>query len=789
MNFPQAGAGNGTAERGSLKNLEKLNSTKMMKKNFIYSLCILLCGTLFLSSCEDMLEVDSDRVEYDMSPLTLNDTVYSVLGILKNIQAVADRQVLLGELRGDLMVVNEGSAVTDIQKIARFDFGGDNKYLAAKDYYSIINNCNIYLARVDTSLTRDNVKPMLREYVAVKSARAWTYMQLAMNYGKVPYFTEPILTHSLSQEIFNRPALGIEEIADKLIEDLRPYANPTQYPMPSYSGLYYATELYFMPIRQLLGDLYLWKKDYRNAIDCYYNLIRDKKYAVDGVGNRAFWANDEGTSEFPLGDYMPLASSVKKENTLAVVTFSSSSEYGSVSDLHNIFGGDWTVTGSHQVAAAPGLYGLSKRQAYCYYNDRNSSNPYVVYNPQREKTGDVRIYQNVQDNLMNDETGIKYNGFITKYSGGAILMNGLTTLRLGRPVQTYLRLAEALAGLAAEESTEITVGGAESGTIESSSWEGAEAMAMHILKYGLGVKEGKDVALKHNGKFEIKKRLNDTPDTTYVMVEKLDENGEVIMIGAVDEEGNPIMEPVLDEEGNPVMIAAVDAEGNPIMEPVLDEEGNPVIGEDGNPVMQQKMVAKEQQKMVAELEEQMVINFVADYDVISLDFSETEFKNNMGIHSFGSGNADRDVYYTIDNDSVIAAYFDIVDEAEVIFELDEEGNPVVGEDGNPVVKGVDYGITHAMKIEYLRNLILDECALETSFEGYRFTDLIRFAKAMGNNDVLAKRVAARAFENKVNMYYDTEGAYGSDGSLLKFEWDESLYNTLSDESNWYLPLK
>jgi hypothetical protein len=94
-----------------------------------------------------------------------------------------------------------------------------------------------------------------------------------------------------------------------------------------------------------------------------------------------------------------------------------------------------------------------------------------------------------------------------------------------------------------------------------------------------------------------------------------------------------------------------------------------------------------------------------------------------------------------------------------------------------------------MKIEYLRNLILDECALETAFEGYRFTDLIRFAKAMGKNDVLAKRVAARAFENKVNMHYDTEGAYGSDGSLLKFEYDEALYNTLSDESNWYLPLK
>ena len=692
-----------------------------------------------------------------MSPLTLNDTVYSVLGILKNIQAVADRQVLLGELRGDLMVVNEGSAVTDIQKIARFDFEGDNKYLAAKDYYSIINNCNIYLARVDTSLTRDNVKPMLREYVAVKSARAWTYMQLAMNYGKVPFFTEPILTHSLSQEVFNRPALGIEEIADKLIEDLRPFANPTQYPMPSFTGLSYATELYFMPIRQLLGDLYLWKKDYRNAIDCYYNLIRDRKYAVDGVGNRAFWRSDEGTDETPTGDYLPLASSVKKENTLAVISFSSSSEYGSVSDLHNILGGDATVVGSHQVAAAPGLYGLSQRQTYCYYNDRNSSNPYVVYNPNREKLGDVRIYKNVQDNLMNDETGIKYNGFITKYSGGAILMNGLTSLRIGRPVQTYLRLAEALAGLAAEESTEIIIGGEESGTVASSGWEGAESMAMHILKYGLGVKEGKDVAMKHNGKYELKKRLSDVPDTTYVMVPVLDENGEVKLTEKRDEEGNVVMETV--------------------EVPVFDDEGNPVYGADGNQIIN----TEERPVMVREEVEEMRVNFVASYDVISLDFSETEFKNNMGIHAFGSGSTDRDVYFTLDNDSVIAAYFDIVDKAEVITDEDDEGNEIV--------TGVNYNITPAMKIEYLRNLILDECALETAFEGYRFTDLIRFAKAMGNNNILAKRVAARAFENKVNMYYDTEGAYGSDGNLLKYELDETLYNFLSDEANWYLPLK
>ncbi len=724
-----------------------------MKKNFIYSLCILLCGAVFMSSCEDMLEVDSDRVEYDMSPLTLNDTVYSVLGILKNIQAVADRQVLLGELRGDLMVVNEGSAVTDIQKIARFDFDGENKYLNAKDYYAIINNCNIYLARVDTSLTRDNVKPMLREYVAVKSARAWTYMQLAANYGKVPYFTEPILTHSLSQEIYNRERLDMKQIADKLIEDLRPYANPTQYPMPSFSGLAYSTELYFMPIRQLLGDLYLWKGDYRNAIDCYYNLIRDKKYAVNGLANSAYWPNDEGTAEMPMGDYQPLTSTITKENTLALISFAGSSEYGSVSDLQNIFVGDFSVIGSHQVAAAPGLYGLSKRQLYCYYNQRDQSNPYAVYNPNREKTGDVRLYQIVEDNLLSDETGMRYNGLITKY--GSAFSTNLGSIKIGRPVQTYLRLAEALVGLAAEDASSILTGG---DTQESSSWEGAAETAMHILKYGLGLKEGKDVAIKHNGKFEIKKRTDDTPDT--LQVPQKDAEGNIIYQLAFNEDGSPVYQ--LDEEGNQIL----DEEGNPIQAYVLDEEGNPVpVGYDE------------------------VIVYNEAYDKIEMDFSESEFTSNIGIHSFGSGSADRDVYYTLDNDSVIAAYFDRVAEGDTIYQLDEEGNQVLDENGSPIVVGVDYGITKADRIEYLRNLILDECALETAFEGYRFTDLIRFAQAMGNNDILAKRVAARGFENKVNMYYKTEGVMGTDGNILKYEMDNDLYQLLQNDSKWYLPLE
>ena len=66
-----------------------------MKKNLIYTMTFLLCGTFLFSSCKDILQVDSNRVEYEFDDWTFNDSVYSVLGILKSVQQVGDRQVLI----------------------------------------------------------------------------------------------------------------------------------------------------------------------------------------------------------------------------------------------------------------------------------------------------------------------------------------------------------------------------------------------------------------------------------------------------------------------------------------------------------------------------------------------------------------------------------------------------------------------------------------------------------------------------------------------------------------------
>ena len=94
----------------------------MKLKNIISA--VMMAGVLLTaSSCEDMFKVDSKVVLYDYEN-TLDqatDTVYSVLGIIKNLQKIADRSVILGEIRGDL-VTTSSHANKDLAELYNYDF-------------------------------------------------------------------------------------------------------------------------------------------------------------------------------------------------------------------------------------------------------------------------------------------------------------------------------------------------------------------------------------------------------------------------------------------------------------------------------------------------------------------------------------------------------------------------------------------------------------------------------------------------------------------------------------------
>lgn len=668
-----------------------------MKKNLIYTMTFLLCGTLLFSSCEDMLNVESNRVEYEFDDWTFNDSVYSVLGIVKAVQEIGDRHVLLNELRADLVSINESKAVVDIQELSRSEFNlATNKYLDVKDYYSIINNCNIYLARVDTNLTKDNVKLMLPEFVAVKSVRAWTYMQLAINHNEIPYFTEPILTHADAERVMSTPKLTRNEVFEKLIADILPYENPATYTMPAWDNdgkilkfgfgdtdVEYETKKLFVPIRMLLGDMYLWKGDYKNAAQCYYDLItgaRTNNTVTKYVDNSSssVHGNKNGESFNPgfarLFDISNFSNNSPK--ILTMIPYAKDAMKGTISELSNIFLPVQNVGGS-QAVASPGIISLSERQIYLYVKGEleetetlKDAEEYEYSTAFTFKTkGDLRLLSTTCFQIASDEQKTEYKNLITKFNLENSVANApysprvpTSYIMVSRPEHAYLRFAEALMGL------------------ERQGYQGAMNLAMEVLKVG------------------VKKSYEIVKGPVYADSVRLNIHGKPIY--TIDE-----------------------ATGDTIykVDKYLDREN---CG-----------------------------------DLLVFNFENETFKANTGIHSRGSGFSRLNEYYALD-DINVARYL---------------GKTKKSDDG---VESLDptKPLEHEDSVLYVSELILDEMALEFAWEGSRFGDLIRVASALGDPNVLAMRVAGRAYHNTVSHRHPD------------FEFDPVIREKMSNEANWYLPL-
>ena len=126
------------------------------------------------TSCSDFFEQDSERIIYaDDSHLNNpSDTLYSMVGILNKLQSLADRTILLGEMRGDLVDINEHTSA-DLRNLALFNIDADNMYNNPSDYYAVINNCNYYIANADTAKknNRNEKKVMLAKPVKARYVR------------------------------------------------------------------------------------------------------------------------------------------------------------------------------------------------------------------------------------------------------------------------------------------------------------------------------------------------------------------------------------------------------------------------------------------------------------------------------------------------------------------------------------------------------------------------------------------------------------------------------------------
>jgi hypothetical protein len=247
-------------------------------KRMIKKLLIAALGIFMLGGC-NLLDVESDRLVFpDGYKLDgANDSTYSMFAVFSQLQKLADSYILLGELRADLLDLADDADI-NLRKISELNIESNNPYLCReKDYYAVINNCNYIINTVDTAVVIGSIQVNKRVFAAAKAIRAWTYMQLALNYGKATYYEKPILTVA-DAERKDYPVYDIQQLAPVLIADLLPVKGIIP-PALGSLGIYNSRKSFF-PVSFLLGDLYLWSGQYQQAATEYRNLMIEEKYLI-----------------------------------------------------------------------------------------------------------------------------------------------------------------------------------------------------------------------------------------------------------------------------------------------------------------------------------------------------------------------------------------------------------------------------------------------------------------------------------------------------------------------------
>ena len=420
------------------------NNIRSAFRFVMYILLPLTGGGWLGVSCSDFLYDDSDIVTYaDKNHLTSDaDTLWSVAGIMNKLQVVADRTILLGELRGDLVSVTP-YADADIRDVASFNIGTDNRYNDIADYYAIVNNCNYFLANADTALRNSrNETIFMKEYAAVKAYRAWTYLQLATIYGRVPLITEPILTKEQGEKDYRE--CDIQEICRYFAADIAPYADMD---MPGYGAIRNTdSRLFYFPIYILLGDLHLWAGNYREAAENYYKYIttrngKNSSYPLSTASVR-FSPNDSHWMQTVDGwSYIAFQTENSNGNAelITMIPGDSIPSEGNYSQLRNLFNTTEQNEYRESIVPSQSLYLLSAAQKYCHYS---SGGEYVIAPAglPENRSGDLRL-QAVFTQV--DNANIMLNGKrVTNYVTNAKYTT--RNVHIYRRAMVYLRMAEAL---------------------------------------------------------------------------------------------------------------------------------------------------------------------------------------------------------------------------------------------------------------------------------------------------------------------------------------------------------
>lgn len=252
---------------------------KRYSYKFVYKFLLASC-LIATFSCKKLVDVEpEDQVDVKNHYQTVYDANAAVIGIYGQFQGIADRYLVLNELRADLMspTIN---ADQYLRQLSTHTETADNPWADPKPFYKIIMNCNDALKNFDIMLAsaKLNRADYNERYADVNAMRCFLYLQLGIHWGSVPYVTDPLENVEALKDQSKFPKLTFEALIKRLItsmesRSLEIYSTTNTIGSTNTSlnttvdG--YPTNFMFINKSCLLGDLYLWDKRYKDAATQY----------------------------------------------------------------------------------------------------------------------------------------------------------------------------------------------------------------------------------------------------------------------------------------------------------------------------------------------------------------------------------------------------------------------------------------------------------------------------------------------------------------------------------------
>lgn len=713
------------------------------------------------TSCEDMLTPDLTRYTENFSG---RDTVYFYNGILRNVQDMVEQNELLGDLRSDLVATTKytSDSISNIVKYENKRIDGEDQLLNRAAYYKVINQCNFYLAKVDTTAQKNNIKYMKREYAQVLNIRAWAYLQLVQTYGTVPFITKPVDNADTGWEKNPEKWATADNLLDLLKADLKTangieYANGYGYPdygeyQTGNSNFKVNTKYLRFYSDLILGDLYLLhsanRQDYIEAAKSYYKFLRrynNSTYNVTGgFATYSRYQLPNGTYQYTpnvdswIGSGLN-ASSLGNEN-ITIIPSAANNTFGRVlsrnvqifgfdpssrnSTSSDVNGGSVSTSGqvtisvnyrSRQVGPSNAYVNLCKAQSYSnteYASGIASNITYFTGVGDARMYGTAPIVETKEGGRDENENRYIMKSAVPASVDGSGLAHGASFKHfrsIYRVRQVWLRYAEAInrAGFP-RLAFAVLRDGIDHQTLptltDSIKYINADSTKYHTVTYLDSTSvENTSRGVFYLGNDEMRRAQAEPEHSLFLPDFENKDNNEWLSNRGIHEQGC----------GASSVLDTIFSYKNVVAKRIEEE-------------------AKRTNSLTASVKRK--IRNLRRYDVTVGDDTNT-----------GTGDVEED-----------------------------------GEQKEPAPAEVN-----PLEVQAVETLIADECALETAYEGSRMFDLIRFARHM-NNDAsgvpgftptygttwLAWKIARR---NENLKPYEDPTLY-----------DGSLYTLLLDPNNWYI---